>query len=71
MYGIDEWVRRLQMSRRGIEDLLARGEIPQPVRFGRVRRWSDEQIETYIRERVEAVCGVDVPRGPGRPRAGA
>ncbi len=70
MYGIEEWVRRGVGGRRTIERLLAAGELPQPARIGRLRRWSDEQIDRWIAERCAAGGGEHQHRGPGRPRAG-
>lgn len=69
MHDINEFARRLRISRRMTELLLARGELPAPVRLGRLRRWADDQIDSYIRKRVEALGGDGTGRrGPGRPR---
>ncbi len=70
MFGVDEWVRRGVGGRRTIERMLAAGELPPPVRFGRARRWSGEQIDAWITERVAAATGGEQHRGPGRPRSG-
>ena len=70
MHSITEWERRLMCSRRKIEQMVASGELPTPIRIGRLRRWSDAQIDQYIQSRVEAAGGDGQPRGPGRPRAG-
>lgn len=67
MYGIEEWVRRGVGGRRTIERMLAAGGLPPPVRFGRSRRWSGQQIDDWIAARVAAAAGTG-PRGPGRPR---
>ncbi len=72
-YGVEEWVRRGVGGRRTVERLLAARELPPPVRIGRSRRWSGEQIDAWISARVErAAGGEQQQRGPGRPRgAGA
>ena len=67
MRDIKEFARRLGLGRRTVEDLLARGELPPPVRFGRRRCWSDRQIDAFIQQRVAAATARQ--RGPGRPRA--
>ena len=68
MHDITEFARRLGVSRRLVEMMLARGDLPPPVRFGRARRWSDATIDQFITERSAAAAG-DQHRGPGRPRA--
>ena len=69
-YGVDEWVRRGVGGRRTVERLLAARELPPPVRIGRSRRWSGEQIDEWIAERVARAAAGEQHRGPGRPRAG-
>ncbi len=68
LFDINEWVRRGVGSLRSVERLLALGIIPRPIRLGRNRRWSGEQIDRWIREQVEQV-GDGEPAAPvGRPR---
>ena len=70
MHGIDEWTRRLGVSRRHVENMLAAGDLPRPVRLGRLRRWSNEQIDRWIAERCELAVAGEQHCGRGRPRAG-
>ena len=78
MLNIDEVAARLGVCRRTAEAMLAEGRLPRPVRFGRLRRWSDEQIDqTIVAEVARAGAGGSVVsaelvqrrRGPGRPRS--
>jgi excisionase family DNA binding protein len=76
MVDITEWMARLRVCRRQVEIMIARGEIPAPARIGKLRRWSDTQIDQWIAARTEAVqaggSGTIVPPAPrGRPRAGS
>ncbi len=64
MHGIEEWMTRLDLSRRRVEQMLACGDLPPPIRLGRLRRWTDDQIDAYIRGRVEAMSP-----SRGRPRS--
>lgn len=72
MLTLNDVAARLGLCRRTVEQLLAEGRLPRPVRFGRVRRWSDEQINAFIQAEVERAGGHLEPpatrRGPGRPR---
>jgi excisionase family DNA binding protein len=75
MLKIDEVAARLGVCRRTAEAMLAEGRLPKPVRFGRLRRWSDEQIDQLIVAEVARAGGSVAPaaperrRGPGRPRS--
>ena len=72
---LDEVAARLGVCRRTAENLLASGRLPRPVRFGRVRRWADEQVDAMIKAEVERAGGgvgfsmPAVPRRRGRPRS--
>ena len=63
----------LGVSKSQIEVLLARGEIPTPIRIGNLRRWSVEQVGCWI-ERITppaqapATINVPTPTRRGRPR---
>ena len=70
-FGIDEWCSRLQICRRQAELMLSRGELPAPIRIGRLRRWTGEQIDAWLARRTEEAAHGGVAPGPGRPRGGA
>lgn len=75
MLNLNEVAARLGVCRRKAETMLAEGRLPKPVRFGRLRKWADEQLDEFIRAEVARVGGGPVPaappsRGPGRPRTG-
>ena len=75
MLNIDEVAGRLGVCRRTAEAMLAEGRLPRPVRFGRLRKWSEDQIDAFIVAEVARVGGSETPaaprpRGPGRPRSG-
>jgi excisionase family DNA binding protein len=40
----------LSSSRRTVERLVARGEMPAPVKLGRLRRWNRADVEEWIRD---------------------
>ncbi len=74
MLSIDEVAERLGVCRRKAEQMLADGRLPRPVRFGRLRKWSEDQLNAFIVAEVERVGGSTAPaaprpRGPGRPRS--
>jgi excisionase family DNA binding protein len=74
MLSLKEVAARLGVCLRTAETMLAEGRLPKPVRFGRLRRWSEDQLDAFIVAEVARVNGneapaVPRPRGPGRPRA--
>ena len=74
MLDIDEVAARLGVCRRTAEAILAEGRLPRPVRFGRLRRWGEDQIDTWIAAEVARFSGgpaapAAAGRGPGRPRS--
>ena len=74
LLSLDEVAARLGICRRMAENLLASGRLPPPVRFGRARRWGDEQLDAFIKAEIERAGGHVMPatrarRGAGRPRS--
>ena len=74
LLSLNEVAARLGICRRMAENLLASGRLPPPVRFGRARRWSDDQVDAMIKAEVERAGGHVTPapparRGAGRPRS--
>ena len=77
MLDIDEVAARLGVCRRKAEQMLAEGRLPKPVRLGRLRKWSEGQMDEWIVAEVaqaqviggSAVPAAPRPRGPGRPRS--
>ena len=69
---LNEVAARLGVCRRMAENLLASGRLPPPVRFGRVRRWADEQLDAFIKSEIERAGGYSMPATTrarrGRPR---
>lgn len=47
-YTIDEVASVLRVSTRTVENLIASGEMPPPVRVGRQRRWHSETLEAFV-----------------------
>lgn len=70
MYDIMEWARRLGICRRQAELMVADGRIPPPVRIGRIRRWTEAQIDTWIAEQVEIARNSAPVWDTDRPRRG-
>ena len=70
---LNEVAARLGVCRRTAENLLASGRLPQPIRFGRVRRWADDQLDAMIKGEIERAGGYSMPapqvRRRGRPRS--
>ena len=69
-FSIEEWCSRLQICRRQAELMLSRGELPKPIRIGRLRRWTGEQIDAWLTQRIEEAEQGPATRCPGRPRSG-
>lgn len=44
----DEAMRRIGVKRTLFEQMVARGELPQPVRVGTVRTWVESEIEDWV-----------------------
>ena len=77
MLSLKEVAARLGVCLRTAEKMLAEGRLPKPVRIGRLRKWSEDQIDAWIVAEVSRVNGGSAPaapaprpRGPGRPRGG-
>jgi predicted DNA-binding transcriptional regulator AlpA len=68
LVGVDEWAARLKVSRRQAELMIGRGQIPRPVRIGKLRRWTTQQIDEWITRQAEAAEAGDPDDRPGRPR---
>jgi len=49
---LDEVGRMLSVCRRSVERLVARGDLPRPVKIGRVSRLPASEVAAYI-ERVK------------------
>jgi excisionase family DNA binding protein len=52
----NETAQRLGCTRRHLERLLAQGDAPPSVRLGRLRRFSESALDTWIAQRVEAAA---------------
>lgn len=50
----DEARRRIGIGRTLFEQMVARGELPQPVRVGTVRTWVDAEIEDWVVNHIAA-----------------
>ena len=53
----------LNISRRKLEGLVARGKGPPFMRFGRIRRWRSEDIDAWVTEQLET----SIKRSPVTP----
>ena len=67
LLNIHDVARMLQISARKIELMVASGELPRPIRLGRLRRWRPDTIEAWLANLVKAEPD---NRGPGRRRSG-
>lgn len=73
LVSIDVWAERLNVCRRQVEFMLAAKEIPPPIRIGKLRRWSETQIDAWIKGKAESaqdIClsSVVTNTRAGRPR---
>lgn len=55
LYSVQDFARRLRISPRTLETLIARGEAPPVIRIGKLRRWKPEDITTWLDSRRERV----------------
>ncbi|MHB1954144.1 MAG: hypothetical protein ACYCOU_10385 [Sulfobacillus sp.] len=62
-------IGRVNLSRRKFEQMVASKQAPQPIRFGRARRWRRQDVDRWLSELAER-ANQEGPRGPGRPRGG-
>lgn len=77
LLGIDDLAQLLRLSRRKVEQMLISGELPPPMRFGRLRRWHPESIDQWLSNRAglndtanrNELTGDPARREVGRPRA--
>ena len=60
LVSISEFAGRLGFSSRQIYRLLARGEIPPPVKIGRVSRWPESEISAFIEKKMSERKGAPV-----------
>lgn len=57
---------------RMVQLLVARGELPAPLRLGRLVRWREEDITTWLEAKALAAQdgqGTTAQRATGRPRS--
>jgi excisionase family DNA binding protein len=64
MIDVREVAEILSISTRSVWRLVADGELPQPIRFGRNVRWRLTDIEVWI----EARASMNQNGSPRRPR---
>jgi prophage regulatory protein len=62
MIDVREVATILSVSTRTVWRLISRGEIPQPIRFGRNVRWRQIDIESWIASQAQ----MNSPRHLGR-----
>ncbi len=51
----NETAKRLGCTRRHLERMLLQGDAPPSVRLGRLRRFPESALDTWIAQRLEAV----------------
>ncbi|MGZ3238625.1 MAG: helix-turn-helix transcriptional regulator [Burkholderiaceae bacterium] len=49
----DEVAKRLRISLRTLETIVAAGDGPPFCRIGRSRRWDQDQLDSWIRDKVD------------------
>lgn len=53
LLGVKELAERLNLSVRTVEQLHAERRLPVPVRLGRVRRWDEVEVDTWLKEQFQ------------------
>lgn len=48
LIGAREFAEKLGVSPRMLEDLIAKGQVPQYIKLGRLRRWDEVQVDTWL-----------------------
>ena len=51
--------RVLRISARSLEERLAEGEAPPPLRIGRLRRWAPEAVRAWLDQKVRLAARLD------------
>jgi hypothetical protein len=78
LYSITDLLDAYQCGLRKMEQMIAAGEVPAPIRIGRLRRWHPLVIERHLAQ----LAGIAIPdkdatllptetplkNGTGRPR---
>ena len=54
---LNEVATRLSVSRRQAELMLSRGEIPAPVRIGRLRKWHSALLNEWMLDQARRATG--------------
>lgn len=44
----DDLAEMLQLTRRAVHMMVARGDLPKPIKIGRTARWRAEEIEALL-----------------------
>ena len=71
--GCNEVAEILGVSPRTVWNLVARKEIPEPKKIGRLCRWHPQVIEDFLLSGDVLSTGktdveIELPKRPGRPR---
>lgn len=53
LIGAREFAEKLGVSQRMLEDLIARRQVPQYIRLGRLRRWDEVQVDSWLDEQFQ------------------
>lgn len=48
LIGTKELAKRLGVSLRKLEQMIARGELPSHAKLGRTRKWREDEIENWL-----------------------
>ena len=63
---------QLECCKRMVQILVARGDLPAPLRLGRLVRWREEDISKWLEAKALAAQGgrgTTTKRATGRPRS--
>lgn len=50
----DDIAEMLQLTRRAVHMIVARGDLPRPIKIGRTARWKAEEIEALLSRKEDA-----------------
>ncbi|MDC0694539.1 AlpA family phage regulatory protein [Klebsiella pasteurii] len=51
------WKYRGQSTDKWFYKLIKDGEFPKPIKLGRSSRWTESEVKTWLKQRIEASRG--------------
>jgi excisionase family DNA binding protein len=68
---VREIAAKLKISVSGVYSLVRHGTLPPPLKFGKLSRWSEEQLEEVEQQQLSRnIARAEVPQGSKIKRLG-